>query len=248
MPASFSTLPPELICQVFESADDFTVVSALAQTARIFYRVWRENPTSICQAVAPRIFSNLPDAERLLDIQEEAEAVSLSQDNREQKSINRAKRLLFNARCASAVSNTWVGWIQPQPLFDGGETPVSPSEIARFQHAFYCLWTIAIIENTPHLHDQASSFFDECSPRELCGLNELADWAMSFNENDFGSLGLDLHNNFWRAGYNLVAGRFMPYKKYQSGFNAWSPGHYFAFFNDTQQYLDLFEENCREGY
>ena len=164
MPASFSTLPPELICQVFESADDFTVVSALAQIARIFFLVWRENPTSISQAVAPRIFSNLHDAERLLDMQKEAEAVNLSEDNHKQKSINRAKRLLFNARCASAVSNTWVGWIQPQPLFDGGETPVSPSEIARFQHAFYCLWTIAIIENTPHLHDQASAFFDECSP------------------------------------------------------------------------------------
>lgn len=96
----FSTLPPELICRVFESADDFSVVATLAQTARIFYH---KNPTSICQAVAPRIFSNLTDAERLLDMQEEAEVVSQSQDGREQKPIVRAKRLLFNARRASAA-------------------------------------------------------------------------------------------------------------------------------------------------
>jgi hypothetical protein len=80
----FSTLPSELICQIFESADDFSVVAALAQTASIFYHTWRENPTSIFQAVAPRIFSNLTDAERLLDMQEAAEAGSQSQDGREQ--------------------------------------------------------------------------------------------------------------------------------------------------------------------
>jgi hypothetical protein len=84
----FSTFPPELICRVFQCAADFSVVAALAQTARIFYHTWRENPTSICQAVAPRVFSNLSDAERLLDTQETAEAISQSHDGRVQKSIN----------------------------------------------------------------------------------------------------------------------------------------------------------------
>lgn len=52
--------------------------------------------------------SRLADVERLLEAQEEAEAMGQSQDKLEQKSIIRAKRVLFNARCASALTKDWI--------------------------------------------------------------------------------------------------------------------------------------------
>ncbi|KAF2177167.1 hypothetical protein K469DRAFT_733064 [Zopfia rhizophila CBS 207.26] len=241
----FSTLPPELICRVFESADDFSVVAALAQTARIFHHTWRENPTSICRAVAPRVFSNLTDAERLLDMQEEAEAVSQSQDGREQKSNIRAKRLLFNARCASAAGDNWVNLCEIHEYFDRGEDPhMRPSELARFEHAFYCVWTIGVMGRTPHLQDQASAFLDECSPQELCRLAELGEWATNYNENDFGSSGLDLEDEVWKAGCDLVSKRWKAYLHGRHTIPApdYTPMNFYAFFDHTQRYLDLIQD------
>ncbi|KAI9660363.1 MAG: hypothetical protein M1821_009713 [Bathelium mastoideum] len=242
----FSTLPPELICRVFKSADDFSVVAALAQTARVLYHIWQKNQGSICQAVAPRVFSNLTDAERLLDMQEEAEAGSQSQDGRKQESIIRAKRLLFNARCASAASDSWVSLCQIHECFDRGEDPhMRPSEIARFERAFYRVWTIGIMGRAPHLHGQASAFLDGCGPRELCRLDELAMWAMYFNENDFRSFGLDLHDEVWKTGCDLVSKRWMAYQEDGGhGIAApdYTPLNFFAFFDNTQRYLDLISD------
>jgi hypothetical protein len=251
----FSTLPPELICRVFESADDFSVVAALAQTARVFYHTWRENPTSICQAVAPRTFTNLTDAERLLDMQEEAEVVSQPQDGREQKSIIRAKRLLSNARCASAAGDNWVNLCQIHECFDRGEhlgedPHMRPSELARFEHAFYCVWTIGVMGKAPHLQDQASAFLDECSPRELCALDELATWAQYYNHNDFGSSGLDFHDEVWKAGCDLVSKRWVAYvdggRRGMAGPD-YTPLFFFAFFDNTQRYLDLIQNEYERG-
>ncbi|PSN60827.1 hypothetical protein BS50DRAFT_198758 [Corynespora cassiicola Philippines] len=80
MSISFSKLPPELICQVFENTYDFCVVTTLARTAGIFYNIWQEHAASICRAVTPRTISNLIDAEFLLDMQEETGALCQSQD------------------------------------------------------------------------------------------------------------------------------------------------------------------------
>jgi hypothetical protein len=240
----FSMLPPELICLVFKSADDFTVVAALAQTARVFYHTWRENPTSICQAVAPRILSNLPDATRLVDMQEEAGAVNELQDGREQRSIIRAKRLLLNARCASAACDRWVSVCQIHECYDRGEDPhMRPSELARFERAFYRVWTIGVMENAPHLQEQASAFLDECSPAELCGLEELANWAIYYNENDFGSLGLDFKDEVWKTGCNLVTKRWIAYRDGRDGIVAPhdTPFYFFAFFDHTQRYFDFIQ-------
>ncbi|KAF2109731.1 hypothetical protein BDV96DRAFT_604605 [Lophiotrema nucula] len=240
----FSILPPELICQVFEGADDFSVVAALAQTARIFYNTWQENATSICRAVAPRVISNLNDAERLLDAQEEAEPVSQSQGSREQKSYNRAKRLLCNARCTSAASNNWADLCHFHDCWArGDEQQVRPSELARFEHAFYCVWTIGIMGKTPHLQDQASAFLDDCSPQELFRLNELRDYARHFNDNEFGSSGLDFNDEVWMTGCNLVSKRWGAYQQGKGGMPA--PDNtevmlcFYAFFDHTQRYLDF---------
>lgn len=243
----FSTLPPELICQVFESADNFSEVTALAQTARIFYYTWRENATSICKAVAPRVLWNLTTAERLLDMQEEAEAASQSQEGREEKSYIRAKRLLFNARCASAAGDNWVDLCQIHECSYREEDPyMRPSELARFEHAFYCVWTIGVMRRTPHLQDQALTFLDECSPQELCRLSELAEWAINYNHNDFGPPSFDLEDEVWKAGCDLVLERWYAYRRKGGPRAAPSakdvPLGFFAFFDHTQRYLDLLRD------
>ncbi|KAH8663105.1 hypothetical protein BGZ60DRAFT_412771 [Tricladium varicosporioides] len=65
-----------------------------------------------------------------------------------------------------------------------------PSELAHFEHALYCVWTIGVMGMTPHLQEQASTFLNKYSPRGLSRLLELRTWARGYNYNDFGSLGL----------------------------------------------------------
>ncbi|KAF2015232.1 hypothetical protein BU24DRAFT_421538 [Aaosphaeria arxii CBS 175.79] len=258
MPASsFTSLPTELICQVFQWSDDFSAVAALAQTARVFYNSWRENPTPICRAVAPRVLSNIGAAERLLNVQEEAEAESPAQHEQGPKSIIRAKRLLANARCASAASNRWVQFCQIEHFrndSEGNLAPMRPHEIARFEHAFYCVWTIGTMAKAPHLQKQASAFLDQASPADLARLDELATWASNYNDNDFESVGLDLESEIWRAGYSLVSDRWSAWQaseenkgpriymasKYEG------PIGFFAFFDHTQRWIDMIEENGKK--
>jgi hypothetical protein len=245
----FSTLPPELICQVFKSTDDFSVVSALAQTARIFYYIWRENPISICRAIAPRVIANFADAERLVGMEEEAKAVRQSPGGGEQNSINRAKRLLINARCASAAISNWVDFCQiheVDPYYRGENPHMRPSELARFEHAFYCVWNIGVMGGTPQLKEKASTFLDQCSPQELFSLYELSLWARSYNDNNFGSSGLNFKDEVWKTGCDIVSKRYDAYriaKPLCAGpENDIVPCGFFAFFDHTQRYLDLMDE------
>lgn len=248
----FSTLPPELICEVFKCVDDFSVVAALAQTARIFYYTWRQNPTSICRAVAPRVISNLADAERLLDMQEEAdptaEPVSQDQDGRLQKSIVRARRLQSNAHRLSAASDDWVSFCQDYPWPDRGHDDMKPSELARFEHAFYCVWTIGVMGNTPHLQDQASVFLSTCAPRELFRLYEMSSWADFSGGNNSDISGFKVHEGVaWKSGCDLVVDHWED--RVDRGLRVppecelpHTPMEFYAFFDHTQKFLEYFPD------
>jgi hypothetical protein len=250
----FSNIPPELICRVFESLDDFSEVAALAQTGRIFYHTWREHAAPICRAVGPRVFRNFIEAERLLDMQEKAEGISQPQDGGEQESTVRVKRLMSNARCAAAACADWVEFCQIQDTlgaFDRGpegspETYMRPSECARFDYTFYSLWTVGVMQSALHLQRHASTFLENCTVQELCRLDEMATWAYNYNENEFGTTGLDLRDEVWMAGYEVVSKYWKAYLKE----GATTPGpdaHYtpigfFAFFDHTQRYLDMYKD------
>ncbi|UPX10061.1 uncharacterized protein EKO05_0000733 [Ascochyta rabiei] len=233
-------LPSELICRVFESATDFSTVVALAQTARVFYDTWREYPTAICRAVIPHAILNLDDAQQLLDMQQEAEATSEMECDQKQKSIVRAKRLLSNARCASAASKEWVHNSRFGAYF---EREVRPREIARFEHAFYCVWAIGIMGTTPHLQHEASAFLDNCSPRELCRLEEQAQFSYAYDKEFFESLGLAFNGEVWECARDLVPERWQ-----EVGRNRWWGSMrvpmrttfvgFYAFYDETQQYLE----------
>jgi len=255
MPASpFSALPAEIICQIFESTADFSVVAALAKTSRFFYHIWRESSSSICRAVGSRALLTPADAERLVNIQEAAEVVSQTQEDHWQKSVLRAKRLLRNARAASAVSHDWVelcgihGWRDSIIPWDGDweqDWHMRPHEIARFEHGFYCVWIIGTMGTTPHLKDQASAFLDKCTPRELCRLNEFTGHALYNNENWYQSWGLDFEDEVWKIGCDLVRKRWWAFRD-KKGYGVSAPNNTFmgmyAFFDETQRYLDMMEE------
>ncbi|KAL8724635.1 MAG: hypothetical protein Q9166_007845 [cf. Caloplaca sp. 2 TL-2023] len=242
-PYSLASLPPELLCRIFKSADDFSVVSALSRTAHIFIDVWRANSSQIYEVVAPRVFSNLTDVERLINVQEEAEALKQLQSRQHgcDGAGFRVKRLLFNARCASAAYSNWVSVCAIHHYPDRGENPyMRPSERGRFERAFYLVWTIGVMARPKLLQNQASTFLDTCSPRELCRLNEMSTWIEYYNENDLSSLGLDFHDETWKVGCDLVSKHWIAYLKignHSITVPDCTPFTFFAFFDNTQDYL-----------
>jgi hypothetical protein len=89
-------------------------------------------------------------------------------------------------------------------------------------------------------------FLDERSPRELCCLDEFTTWAENYNENDYGFVGLDFHDQVWKIGCSLVSDRWWtiqkkwPIRSRPSGRDV--PLGFFAFLDHTQIYLDSYEE------
>ena len=80
-----------------------------------------------------------------------------------------------------------------------------PSECARFEHAFYCVWTIGVMARATHPQEQVSAFLERCGQRELYRLDEMSVQVRYFNENGFGYLGLGLHDETWKAGCDPVS-------------------------------------------
>jgi len=123
-----------------------------------------------------------------------------------------------------------------------------PHEIAGFEHAFYFVWTIGIMETTPHLKDQVSAFLDKCTPRELCRLYAFTDWALYNNENWYQSWGVEFKDDVWKTGCSLVRNRWWAYR-HKRGYAVCSPDNtrmgMYAFFDETQRYLDIMEDEDR---
>jgi hypothetical protein len=220
MVSTLSSLPPELICRIFQSADDFSVVVALAKTARNFYNIWRKHPTSICKAVAPRTISNFADAEWLVDLQEEAEA--LRQDGCDDRAILRAKRLLFNARCASAACEKlsrlrsgkewWNADISVLWRVVGRSRVFTPSDLAGFKHVFYCVCAVGVMARAASPEEKSPAFLDRCGRLDLRNLVVFSSWLTHCYENDYGSSDLDFSET-WKAGCKLINKRWRARRK-----------------------------------
>jgi hypothetical protein len=191
-PPTLSTLPPEIILNVFKSADDFSDVAALARTAHIFNNVWKQNPNSICKAVLPRAITNLPAAEKLLEAQEKAGGVSSMQDDEKAdggdstqdasclKSINRAKLLLSNARWASAAASHWINWVTTFAVDVLGDSPVPPEvklrEAADFERALHRIWAVGYIMKLGNIL-QGLEFLATLNEQELMRVREVVWWC-----------------------------------------------------------------------
>ena len=107
-PPSLTKLPPQIILQIFEYAPDFSVVNALARTARALHSSYVAGSPAIFHAVASRIRLDLPFAEQLVDVQEAAHDAIPPLFGDQQNAPSRNRRLLSNARCAAAASTNFA--------------------------------------------------------------------------------------------------------------------------------------------
>ncbi|KAK4691702.1 hypothetical protein P7C71_g5356, partial [Lecanoromycetidae sp. Uapishka_2] len=246
---SVINLPPEIVRQVFESAQDFSVVNALARTARPLNATYVAGSPAIFHAIASRIQPEFPFAKQLVDTQEAAYAsLSLAED--QQNAPSRNERLLSNARCAAAASTNFATECKIHLFTDarGEENPAfRPSERARFKKSFYQLWTLCTLANTPSLLPSAQGFLDMRNPIELAGLDEMTTWAKGFTENKFGDSGLDLRDSTWNAGFDMVTQYCNWGRKEKSGhkripvYGDEAPMGFWVFFDHTQKYLQQIE-------
>ena len=239
--ASFANLPPELLCRILESSPDFSTIIALALTSRLLHSIWLTRSHRIAAIVTPRVVPNLKPAESLATAQEGTEPQpppSLQQQDQHVQVVSRLRRLIHNARLTSLVCDSWVDVcaVHLYPLRDPTDPHMSPSERFRFQRAFYRLWTLGIMPRP-----QRSPSLDACTPRELCQLGETAVWVKYYNNNDWVSSGLDFRDQMWREICEEVERRWVQWMRTGPGVTApdFTPFSFFAFFDNTKEYLEL---------
>ena len=240
---AITKLPAEILCQIFQSSADFSVVIALARTSRALYSIYLINAPSIFRAVAIRALPSLADAERLVDVQEEAD--TLSHPDRPPPLPSRQSRLFNNAHRTSAACKHWdeICQIHQFERARGDDSALRASERARFKRSFYHLWTLCTLANEPALQPRAIDFLDARDPVELAGLDEIATWANGFNENDFGDSGLDFLDGTWNKGFQMVGNYCDRGGSKKSGhrrihvYGDEAPLGFWVFFDHTQHYL-----------
>ncbi len=241
---SIIDLPPEILCQIFQSTADFSAVNALARTSRAFHSIWLVNSPAIFHGVALQALLNFSDAERLIAAQEEAHTAAHSHSP--ESFLSRHERFLFDARCASAACKHWgeVCQLHHYERARGDNSALRPSERARFKRSFCYLWTLCTLCNTSSLRPQALNFLVACDPVELAGLDEIATWAVGFNENEFGDSGLNFKDGTWNAGFQMINQYCAGDKKKNSGhrrihvYGSDAPLGFWVFFDHTQYYLE----------
>lgn len=86
-----------------------------------------------------------------------------------------------------------------------------------------------------------SPSLDMCTPRELCQLGEMAEWAKYYNDNDLVALGLNFRDQMWRGLCEEVEGRWVQWMREGPGMTApdFTPFAFFAFFDHTREFLEL---------
>ena len=247
---SLTNLPPEIIRQIFESAPDFSVVNALARTARALHSTYLAGSPAIFHAVASCIQPEFSFAEQLVDAQEACYQPSPSLSEDQQNAPSRNERLLSNAHYAAVASNNFAAESQIH-LFTrtrGEENPsFRPSERARFRKSFYQLWTLCTLANDPSLRPSALGYLDMRNPIELAGLDEVATWATHFTESKLGDVGPDGRSSTWDAGLEMVKQYCDWERKEKSGhkripvYSDEAPMGFWVFFDHTQKYLQQIE-------
>lgn len=195
----FLALPPELICQIFEAADNLSVVVSLSETARIFNNIWRQHAASIYHAVAPHSTLSFKDIEKLLDVQEEAEVVGLSSHEgvpSQHRAVIRTKRLIYNNLCAWNARRS-------QMYRDVHVDPWSYGTNKGLVHqAFYRILIIGMEVTAPHLQSRVSTIVSECKPQDWVRMFHLATGTKPTKLND--SFGPGRRAKIWEAGCDAV--------------------------------------------
>ena len=69
---ALTDLPPEVMLEIFRSADSFATMNALVRSSRTFHRIWLMHANSISVAILPNCIEYYRDAECLVYAQEQA--------------------------------------------------------------------------------------------------------------------------------------------------------------------------------
>ena len=248
-PDVFSCLPPEIICQIFESLDGPSSAVVLAQTAPIFNQIWLEHSPSICLAMAPRALSNLAEAQQLATLQMMREALAMTLSPTAHEGLPPpeplGKRLFLNARYASTYHKQWVQFVAKHHYsrMSRGALSVfaapSPEEYIRFECVFYSLWILNTMASQSNMQEEVKLFLDECTRSELLRLDEMAQWMQIKADYTDGTRRelVDLPNKPWGSSCQLVREycelNGSPHRKmFVPAVDA--PMGYWAFFDNTQ--------------
>ncbi|KAI0151820.1 hypothetical protein GGR57DRAFT_503748 [Xylariaceae sp. FL1272] len=250
---SLTSLPPEIVRQIFESAPDFTAVNALARTARILHANYVAGYPAIYHAVASCIQPEYPFAEQLLGFQEASAIASQSlfaAKNKAKNDPSRDERFLSNACCAAAACADFASETQVH-LFASvrgeGDPELRPSERARFKKSFYQLWTLCILANDSSLHPSAVEYLDTRNPIELAGLDEMTKWVIGYSKQKPKGSWLDTNVGIRDAGLDIVHQYCSWERKEKSGhkrihvYKDEAPLGLWVFFDHTQKYLEQIE-------
>ncbi|KAL9007492.1 MAG: hypothetical protein Q9180_009639 [Flavoplaca navasiana] len=150
--SSLASLPPELLCRIFELLPDFSTLNALTLTSRLFRSIWLTHSHRIAPYITPRVISHLTEAEKLATAQENDEArvqhPSLSQQQqRHLRLISRLGRLLHNAHLASLVCDSFARACAAKHDPWCRFTRLSPVDSRRpeLRRVFYRLWLLVLM-------------------------------------------------------------------------------------------------------
>ncbi|KAI4266469.1 MAG: hypothetical protein LQ337_008797 [Flavoplaca oasis] len=207
--SSLATLPPELLYRIFELLPDFSTLTALTLTSRLFRSIWLTHSHRIAPNITPQVISHLTEAENLATAQEKDEALvqhpSLSQQQqRHLQIISRLRRLVHNAHLASLMCDSFAracaAKYDPWCRF----TWLSPDDSRRpeLQRIFYRLWLLVLM-SWPRRRNSLKN----CALHGLCQLRELMQFIRCYRNDDdleeprtfrdVYDAGLDFREDMW---------------------------------------------------
>ena len=100
MVALLSELAPEIIIQIFKSAQHPRVATSLSETSLKFNAIWKENAGPICSSILPRIIPHFSKAQELVNTQRARNGSDAPGQDKYVLATQRAQALLRNQRLA----------------------------------------------------------------------------------------------------------------------------------------------------
>ena len=227
---SIADLPPELLCQIFEFSPNFSTITPLTLTSRLFHDIWLTHSQRIATAVTPRVISNLTAAEALAAIQEEnVKASNLA--NREEPYGNFGFSGYLT--CTGGHQNEFSLAQAPSPHQKQEKHAQVVSRVRRllhnarlvsliydsyvkveqlyklllqyeriaFRRPFYHLWTLCLLE-----YPKRTTFLGSLDLQEYKQLRMMAGCIKFYGGSDDNlvALGLDFKNSMWRGACDAV--------------------------------------------
>ncbi|KAL8851062.1 MAG: hypothetical protein Q9198_011085, partial [Flavoplaca austrocitrina] len=175
-----------LLCNVFELLPDFSTLTALTLTSRLFRSIWLTHSHRIAADITPRVISHLTEAENLATAQENHEALvphhPLSQhQQRHLQIISRLRRLLRNAHLASLMFDSFARACLAQHEPWCGNIRLSSEDSGRpeFQHIFYRLWLLVLMSRP-----QRRKSMKRCAVHKVRQLGELMRFIRYYRDDD----------------------------------------------------------------